>query len=501
VESGRPLADFDLLAFSVSFENDYIHVLDILDKAGLPPLAERRGSPHPLVLAGGVACFLNPEPLAPFIDGILIGEAEPLLDRLIAVYSRLDFRRASGRLENLATLAREVPGFYAPAWYQPRYQADGTLADFIPTGNVPAKIRRQFLADLGECDTCSAVLTADTAFDRSFLIEVSRGCPHGSRFCSAGFVYRPPRFRQLAHLTDCLRRGAGLTDRVGLVGAAVSDLPAIEALCAASRESGVRISFSSLRADALSPGLIDALRRSRVKTATIAPEAGSQRLRDVINKGIGEADVLDAATALVTGGIPNLRLYFMIGLPTETDADVAAIVDLSLRIRERFVDASRARGRIGRVTLGISPFVPKAATPFQWAPMDDQRTLKRKIAALKNGIRRIPNMKIHADPPGQSYVQALLARGDRRVAELLLSAHENRGDWARTFKAAPFDPDFFARRERPLDERLPWDFIDSGIKKSFLAAEYRRALSGRPSPPCPLADCDVCGICRVPAAS
>ena len=461
-----------------------------------PCKSELRGSPHPLVLAGGVACFLNPEPLAPFVDGMLIGEAETLLDQFISRYERLTFQNESTRRENLAILAQEVPGFYVPACYTPSYHPDGTLADFAPAADVPASVSRRFLADLAESDTCSAILAEDTAFDRSFLIEVSRGCPHGCRFCSAGYVYRPPRFRHLEQLTASLQKGATLTDRVGLVGAAVSDLPAIEALCGVSLETGLRISFSSLRADALSPELVAALRRSRVKTATIAPEAGSQRMRDVINKGVTEKDVLQATEALVASGIPNLRLYFMIGLPSETEADVAAIIDLCHRVRERFVDASRPRGRIGQVTVGLSPFVPKASTPFQWAPMNDTSTLKHKINTVKNALRQIPNMKVNADPPRQSYIQALLARGDRRVAPLLAAAHENGGNWAKTLKAAPFDPDFHALRQRPVDERLPWDFIDSGIKKSFLAAEYRHALEGRRSPPCPVSDCARCGICR-----
>lgn len=292
-----------------------------------------------------------------------------------------------------------------------------------------------------------------------------------------------------------------MTDRVGLVGAAVSDLPGIEALCSGPAAKGLRVSFSSLRADALSSGLVSTLQRSRVKTATIAPEAGSQRMRDVINKGITEDDVLKAAQALVSSGIPNLRLYFMIGLPTETEEDILALVELCRRVQERFVDTSRARGRIGGITVGISPFVPKAFTPFQWAPMDSTASLKKKIAMIKKGTRKIANLRVHADSPRQAYVQGLLARGDRRVSELLTNAHGNRGNWAKTLKAAPFDPDFHTVRERSMNETLPWDFIDSGIEKAFLAAEYRRALRGRPSPPCPMTDCSRCGVCGQDSAT
>ncbi|MEJ2167783.1 MAG: radical SAM protein, partial [Desulfobacterales bacterium] len=372
MESGRPVAAADIIAFSLSFENDYPHVLAMLENAGLPLRAGNRNHRHPLVIAGGVACFLNPEPLSPFIDCFLIGEAEEMLDPFFRTFERQADKKAV-----LRNLARNVPGAYVPAFYQTRYKDDGTLADFKPVADVPDKIKRVYSKDLDQSATCSSVVTADTTFGQTYLVETGRGCPHGCRFCSAGFIYRPPRFRSIPHLEQTIIKGARITDRIGLVGSAVSDLPGIEALCSKFRHQEIRLSFSSLRADRLTDGLIAALNQSKVKTATIAPEVGSQRLRQVINKGITETDVLNAAATLVEGGIANLKLYFMVGLPTETEADVDAIIALVKKIKHRFLTSSRARKRIGTITVSLNSFVPKPFTPFQWAPMDDVGVLKK----------------------------------------------------------------------------------------------------------------------------
>lgn len=291
--------------------------------------------------------------------------------------------------------------------------------------------------------------------------------------------------------------GAALTDKIGLVGAAVSDLPGIASLCADYHGGDTRISFSSLRADALVPELLETLRRSGVRTATIAPDAGSERMRRVINKGIDEAAILDAAETLVAAGIPNLKLYFMVGLPTEETADVEAIVTLCKRIKHRFLESSRTRGRMGEITVSLNSFVPKPVTPFQWAAMDEVAVLKEKIRAVKEGLKRLPNIRLHPDVPRHAYFQALLSRGDRRVAGILAALHQNDGNWATTLKSSPVNADFFVVRARAEDELLPWDFIDHGISKSFLLREYRRALDGIASPPCPMADgCTQCGVCR-----
>jgi len=490
LESGRPVAAADIIAFSLSFENDYPHMLAILDNAGVPLRSNARSEDHPLIIAGGVACFLNPEPIAAFIDCFLIGEAEGILPRFFEV-----FETDSNKKAVLQNLARSVPGAYVPAFYQTRYKDNGTLDGFEPLEDVPQKIARIGLDDLSQEATCSAVLTPHTTFDETFLIETGRGCPHGCRFCSAGFIYRPPRFRPIAQLEKSIRQGAQLTDRIGLVGAAVSDLPGIEQLCEKFKDDGIRFSFSSLRADRLTDNLLAALKQSRVKTATIAPEVGSQRMRNVINKGLTENDILAAATTLVENGIPNLKLYFMVGLPTETEADVEAIIGLVKRIKHRFLASSRARKRIGTITVSLNSFVPKPFTPFQWAAMDEVSTLKRKIKKIKSGLRKVANLRINSDVPRWAYIQAMLSRGDRKVADILALVHANNGNWAQTLKTVPVNPDFYVHRERDPAEQFPWDFIDHGIKKSFLQKEYQRAKAGRTTPDCQVESCHRCGVC------
>jgi radical SAM superfamily enzyme YgiQ (UPF0313 family) len=492
LESGRVLRDFDIIAFSVSFENDFPNILKILRSGGIPWLSDHRSDNHPLIVGGGVACFSNPEPIAPFFDLFFLGESEGMLDEFLKLYDPAEIRH-----DCMVKLANKVPGIYIPSFYKVGYRKNGTLSAFDPIEDVPKTIPKICIRDISNISTTSTLLTHDTTFADTFLIEVSRGCAHGCRFCSAGFLYRPPRFRPLGLLIQNIATGASLTKQVGLLGAAVSDHPDLEKLCALANEKNLQLSFSSLRADSLSDELIRVLKKSRIKTATIAPDAGSKRMLKVINKGITSEHIFSAVATLVAAGIPNLKLYFMVGLPTETSEDVEAIVTMCKKIKHDFLKYSKPHKRMGEITVSLNSFVPKAVTPFQWAAMDDIPTLKKKIKIIKDGLRKIPNINVHADVPRRAFLQGLFSRADRRVSVLLEKAVKNQENWPKTFKENILNPDFYVLRKRFEDEIFPWDFIEHGVDKSFLLKEYRRALDGKTSAPCPINEsCKICGACE-----
>ena len=494
IESGRSIKDFDIIAFSVSFESDYLNILSVLMAAGIPLFSSERNSAHPLVVSGGVASFINPEPVAPFIDCFLIGEAEAILPDFI---NSFEIKTHTFRLERqtqLKQLADYVPGVYVPEFYKPAYNKKGELVSFEPVCDVPHNIKKVLLDDLSETSTCTSILTPYTSFKQTYLIETGRGCAHGCRFCTAGYIYRPPRSRPLSLLKKSLAHGCSLTDRIGLVGTATSDHPEIISLCSEVPEK-VRISFSSIRADALSPELIAVLRNSRVKTATIAPDAGSQRMRNVINKGFTEETIIHAAEKLVDGNIPNLKLYFMTGLPTETSDDIDAVIMLCKKIKQKFLDSSRIKKRIGNITVSLCPFIPKPFTPFQWAPSEEITVQKKKISVIKEGLKKTANLRVHADSPYDAFVQSLLSRGNRKIADLLLLAMKNHWNSKKILKSLPDNLKCHMNEERPLDELFPWDFIDHKIKKTYLKKEYQKAVEGKISPPCKIGSCNICGAC------
>jgi radical SAM superfamily enzyme YgiQ (UPF0313 family) len=333
-------------------------------------------------------------------------------------------------------------------------------------------------------------------------VEIARGCTRGCRFCQAGIIYRPVRERSIDEILAAAEKGIASSgyEELALLSLSSGDYTCLPQLMTRLMDrfadQYVSISMPSMRVGTLTPEIMSQIKRVRKTGFTVAPEAGTDRLREVINKGISETDILNAAEQIVAAGIPNIKLYFMVGLPTETMDDIEAIVTLCKKIKHRFLKSSRAKKRMGEITVSLNSFVPKPFTPFQWVKMDDVHLLKEKIKKVKNGLKRVANLRVHADIPRWAYIQALLSRGDRKVAQLLSLVNTNQGNWPKTFKSSPINPDFYVLRERSLDELLPWDFIDHGIRKSFLKTEYKRALQGKTSPPCPMESCNICGVCQ-----
>ncbi len=488
LESRLPLGDFDLIAFSISFENDYLNLPVLFELAQLPLWAAERDERHPLVLCGGVCAFLNPEPLAGIMDLFAVGEAEVLLDPLLAALKAGEGRP---RAELLADLAG-IPGLYVPSLYRVDYHTDGTLAANTPLGAAPPRVKRQWLAVLDGFQARTCLFTAETEFSGMQLIEVSRGCPRACRFCAAGYIYRPFREHSRKALHDSLLGGGESPGRVGLVAAAVSDYGDLAALGGEIVAAGGEVSVSSVRLDAIAPEQVAMLAASGHRTLALAPEAGSQRMRDAVNKGVDEEQILTAVAMIAAGGIPNLKLYFMVGLPGEEDEDVIAIGALTAKIRAVWEAEGKRRGRLGRLTLSVNPFIPKPWTPLQWAPMAPAARLEKKYRLLQRLIGPMANVELHSESLRSAALQALLARGDRRCGELLplLAAGQN-------LKAAcrevGLDADFYITRHRADDELFPWEIIDQGVTRDYLWAEYRAALAASPGTVCH-PGCRRCGM-------
>lgn len=504
LESHTLVHEFDILAFSISFETDYWHVVRLLDLIGLPPTRHERGDAGPLVMAGGPAVFLNPEPLAEFIDLFLIGEAEEMLPEFLDVLSeQLSSLRThqAGPKPLLWQTAARVAGAYIPAFYRPVHDGPA-LSGLEYSGPGQSRVERRLIWDLNQFVTTTRVLTDDAVFGDMMLVEASRGCQWGCRFCAAGYMYRPIRTRGVDQLAHTVRDGLQHRDTIGLIGAEMASVPGIDTLSEIAADAGGRLSPSSLKADCVTPKLAAALARGRNRSVTVAPEAGSERMRRVINKNLSEADILRAADLLVGEGVRDLKLYFMVGLPAEEDEDVAAIAELTSKVRGRLCDTERARHRVANITVSVNPFVPKPWTPFQWDPMERIPSLKQKLAALRRRLSAIPNVHLDAESPRQAYFQTLLSRGDRRLAPVLRAIHAADGDWWRVIRQWQREgipgvphPDTYVHRAYAESERLPWDFIDHRINKSFLWVERRKALMARQTAPCDTTTCRSCAAC------
>lgn len=473
LESQRPLSSFDVIAFSVSFESDYLNIPAIFRLSGIEPLAEERSPLQPLVVAGGAALFLNPEPVAPFLDLVCIGEAEPILPSLLDLLARGAESRSSLLLD-----AASLPGLYVPSLYLPEY--DGPrFVSFEPLPGAPRKVRRVWDPDLNIRPTVTEIHTEATEFSGMHLVELSRGCPRGCRFCAAGFIYLPYRSRSPEIVRGEVLSGVAEGRKVGLVAAAVSDYDGIGELSQQIIAAGGKFSVSSFRIDHLDSAMIEALKASGQKTVALAPEGGSQRLRDLIKKGINEEQVLQACDTLIGHDILNLKLYFIIGLPTETVQDLEELVELTAKIRERVVAAARANKRLGEIQLSVNPFIPKPFTPFQWCGMEEIKSVEKKWKYLQKALGKLSNVKLQMESPREAYQQALLSRGDRRLAPVLLAA-DRLGNWKAALREEGFDSDSFVYRNIGLDELLPWEFIEGGDTGRLLREYHRAFEDGQP---------------------
>jgi len=473
LESQTPVGDFDVMAFSVSFEWDYTNVLTLMRLAGLPSRAEARTHRHPLVLIGGAVTFVNPEPLALFADAIAAGEGEALIPSLVRA-----FQGASDRADLLSRLATER-GFYIPSFYDVRYEDDGTIAAFVPrpgTG-APPVVKKAALKTTEAVDPpATTIFTPDTEFGSRFLVEVVRGCANLCRFCWAGYNYLPVRAFPKERILELAERARPHSNRVGLVSIALCDHPEIEEILTRLAGMGYSISPASLRLDDITPPLVRLLRESGERTITIAPETGSDRLRRVINKTVTNDEILASAEMIFASGIENLKLYFMIGLPTETDEDLVAIRDLVLQLRGIMLAHARGRGSIGRLVGSVNPLVPKPGTAYQWLPMEDDTSVDRKIQRVRSLTVGIDNVYMNIKSERHSFYQALLSLGDRRVAPAIEAAERNGGNWRVAVAESHVDADFFVFRDRSRDTVLPWDIIDGGMKADFFRSEFDKAL-------------------------
>jgi radical SAM superfamily enzyme YgiQ (UPF0313 family) len=467
LESQAPVHEFDILAFSVSFEWDYTNILTMLRLAGLPLRAADRNAGHPLVVIGGAVTFVNPEPLGPFADVIAAGEGELLVPDLCTAVA------STTREDALAQLAH-LRGFYIPSFYKARYDDESRLSALepIPGSGAPPVVRKAAVKNAERLDPPhTSIFTPDTEFGSRFLIEIVRGCANLCRFCWAGYNYLPVRAFSADRILELAAQARAHANRAGLVSIALCDHPEIERILTELAAMGFAISPASLRIDDLTDPIIRLLRASGERTLTIAPETGSDRLRRVINKTVTNAEILDRADAIFVHGIENLKLYFMIGLPTETDEDLESIRDLTLALRERMLRHARSRGHIGRIVGSVNPLIPKPGTTYQWLAMEAIETTDLKITRLRRLMSGIDNVYFTIKSERHSYYQALLSLGDRRVAPAIEAAERNGGNWRAAVAETGVDADFYIFRDRSTDPMLPWDIIDGGLKHAFFKAE------------------------------
>jgi radical SAM superfamily enzyme YgiQ (UPF0313 family) len=459
MESKKALNRFDIVAFSVSFENDYPNIAKILNLSGIPLRTSERTAYHPLVIMGGVCAFFNPEPVADFFDICFIGEADEMLPEFIDLY------RSAANKSDVLKKSSGIEGLYAPGFYRIFYDAEGKISGRLAAPSAPEIIKRRYLKDISRSRITTSIITSETEFSEMYLIEAMRGCPWSCRFCVADKIYAPPRRKELQAIREEIQSARSMTKRIGIIGPSLSDYPYIKEVL---QIPGVDFSITSLRAGTKSAELVALMKGHR--SVSIAPEAGTERLRKVISKRITEEDIFHTSEMLLAEGIENLRLYFMVGLPTETREDVEGIVSLVKKLR----DVSQK----GTITLSISTFVPKPFTPFQWHPMEDSGEVKYRLNMVKKDLLPVKGVKVFHDVPKYAYMQGLFSLGDRRVGGVVEEMLKGQ-DWMKAAEASGIDRDFYIWRKKKFSEILPWDFIDMGILKERLWDEYQKALSSK----------------------